>query len=139
MTRLVLEWKPRPDPLAPLAALAEGDVTPRLRARLSRFGDEALTHVAGAQGDDWLCVIAERPRLPWVEGIQYLGRDPDASALLLPTTHRPNIPVALLQRILIHRFSQSLPPLALCIQSERVLALGCAVAIERGWLETEAR
>lgn len=134
MTPLALEWLPRADALAPQAALAEGEVAQRLLQRLLRFNDEALSQIAGVRGQDWLCILAERERLPWVEGIQYLGRDPEATALLVPTAHRPNVPLALLQRALLRRFPEVQPPLALCAASERLLSLGAAVAIERAWL-----
>jgi hypothetical protein len=65
------------------------------------------------------CVFVEAPhpagsafRLPWVDGIEYLGRDPAAPELLLPTALEPNVSVSLLPAAL--RGYGVEPPAAVC-------------------------
>ena len=38
-------------------------------------------------------VLGATEALPWVDGVNYLGRDPDAPRLLLPTMLRPAVAV----------------------------------------------
>lgn len=92
---LVLAWLPRAAPLAVSAAYAAGEAARALARRL--LAREALGELAGVAGDALLLVIGEA--LPWVDGIVYLGRDPDAPRLLLPTALAPTIAPAVLDAL----------------------------------------
>ena len=92
---------PRRVPLVPCAALAHGAVARRLADRLLRRDAAALLRVTGVAGSDLLLVLAEAAELPWVDGVVYLGREPTAPALLLPTTMTVSCPAPLLERRLI--------------------------------------
>jgi hypothetical protein len=48
-----------------------------------------------------LIIIGDEDSLPWVDGARYLGRDPQAPALLLPTAREPNIPISLFEKALL--------------------------------------
>ncbi|MCB9564908.1 MAG: hypothetical protein H6708_31365 [Kofleriaceae bacterium] len=47
-----------------------------------------------------LAVVGDAARLPWVDGVAYLGRDLAAPSLLVPTTLAPDAPPALVERAL---------------------------------------
>jgi hypothetical protein len=109
-------WRPRPVPLAPRAALGRGPV------------GERLAGVAGARAGlelvrfpDAVLVLGPEAELPWVDGVEYLGIDPRAPSLLVPTHRAPTVPIDLLARALIEGRGL-VPPIA--IAGELVLALG---------------
>ncbi|TNE85597.1 MAG: hypothetical protein EP330_25075 [Deltaproteobacteria bacterium] len=103
-------WLVRDAPLAPLAAVATGEAAHRLARRL--LAREDLRGLRVAVADHLLLVRGED--LPWVDGIRYLGRDPQAPRLLLPTTHTPPVHPSLLQSALGRPTAVSLfPPLLL--------------------------
>ena len=111
-------WRPRPDPLAPVGVAARGRAARALAERLLARDDEALARLHGVAGEDLLLVLGEAPELPWADGATYLGRDPLAPSLLLPTTHEPSVPLPLLERALVARalrVPNAPPPLAVLL------------------------
>lgn len=96
-------WRPRDVPLAPVAAAARGPAARRLAARVP-------TGAGVVAGKDVLVVLSAEL---WIDGIIYLGRDPAAPGLLLPTALLPGLPVDLLERALLRRFAGQPSPLAL--------------------------
>jgi hypothetical protein len=131
--RVPVTWRPRVPPLDPLAVLATGPCIGALLARLLQRDDAALARLSGVAGED-LVVIAG-PELPWADGVSYLGRDPLAPSLLLPTRREPEVPVGLLQQALLRRLGAPvvlLPGLRACSLAEaRPLDRG----LLRGFLE----
>lgn len=108
--RLVnIRWLPRQEPLAPLGAAALGAAAARLARRLLEEDDDSLAELRGVGGRGLLVVLGAAERLPWVEGLTYLGRDGQAPALLLPTALEPSAPAALLERAFAARFPTLLP------------------------------
>src|SRR5690349_16891045 len=107
------EWRPRMYPLEPAAVVAQGEADRRLAARLLSLNDEGLSRLQGVSGTGLLLILGAADELPWVDGAIYLGRDPAAPALLLPTNLEPNLPVSLLQRAFQMRDPDLLPPLAI--------------------------
>jgi hypothetical protein len=93
-------WGPRRAPLVPLAVAARGAAAARLARRLLEGELEGLRACAG---EGVLVVLGPAERLPWAEGVRYLGRDPAAPGLLLPTALAPTVPVDLLARALVRR------------------------------------
>ena len=90
-------WARREPPLAPAAVLGLGPTARALGRRLLARPDlGGLTAVAG---DDLLLVIGEGD-LPWADGVTYLGREPEAPGLLVPTWARPPVSPTLLARAL---------------------------------------
>jgi hypothetical protein len=103
-------WRPRPDPLDPVGVAARGRAARALAERLLARDDEALARLHGVAG--------EAPELPWADGATYLGRDPLAPSLLLPTTREPSVPLPLLERALVARalrVPNAPPPLAVLL------------------------
>ena len=98
---LAVTLVPRPTPLVPAAALATGPAARALAARLLAREPAALLRLAGVAGDDLLAVLGDAGDLPWVDGIVYLGREPSAPALFLPTTLTTSAPPPLVERRLI--------------------------------------
>src|SRR5262249_18847627 len=78
-----LSWGPRAVPLAPCAVYAEGEAARALVRRLLARTDEELARLRGVAAASLVLILGED--LPWVDGARYLGADPLALALLLPT------------------------------------------------------
>jgi hypothetical protein len=134
-----LAWTARRYPLEPLAAVAHGAPALALAARLLARGDEELARLRGLAGADFLLVAGESGDLPWVDGVAYLGRDPDAPALLVPTALAPNAPVRLLERAFTRQRSSGGAPFAITVAPPACIPAGGARPIERArlaaWIE----
>ncbi|HZB43920.1 MAG TPA: hypothetical protein VE360_01680 [Pyrinomonadaceae bacterium] len=104
-----VEWRPRREPLAPIGAAARGAAAARLAHRLLETDDDSLAELRGVCGRGVLVILGAAERLPWVEGITYLGRDEQAPALLMPTALEPSAPTPLLARAFAARFPSLLP------------------------------
>jgi hypothetical protein len=91
-----VRWGPRAVPLAPRAVYADGEAARALVRRLLAAPDEELARLRGVSAPDFVLVLGDD--LPWVDGARYLGTDPLAPALLLPTARAPSVSPALLAR-----------------------------------------
>ncbi len=123
-------WASREPPLRPVAALARGEAARRLARRLRARGDEALAGREGVGGDGLLLVLGP---VPWVDGLSWLGRDPSAPALLLPTTSRPDVPADLLQSAVLRLVPGGSAPLA--VTADALVPAGGARPLSRPHLE----
>lgn len=85
MSELAVQWVPREPPLRPTAVAAIGEPAVRLVARLRAWS--AHRPWQGVAGPGWLVLSGDDP--PWVDGVSFLGRDPAAPRLLLPTHSIP--------------------------------------------------
>lgn len=118
---LPVAWGPRRVPLEPVGVAVRGEaaraLARRLVARIDRGPEDSLEKLSGVAGPDLLILLGDPAALPWVEGAVYLGRDPGAPSLLLPTTREPSVPVDLLERALAGRAArfQAAPPLAVLL------------------------
>src|SRR5437868_15417633 len=76
---LEVHWRPREKPLAPVAVAARGFAALRLAQRLLAE-DELLERFEGVAGRELLVLqpnaLQPCTDLPWVDGVQYLGKDP---------------------------------------------------------------
>lgn len=133
---------PRGVPLTPVAAVAEGDAAVRLARRLLGLDDTALSRLAGVASASLLAVTGAEADLPWVDGVRYLGRDPAAPALLLPTALAPALPLALVERALAAAAPPGAAPLAVLTAPLRLVPMGGARPLERArllrWLDGSA-
>jgi hypothetical protein len=134
-----IPFVPRPDVLDPVAVVGLGPVARALARRLLRRGEEGLGALRGAAGDDVLVVLGAAEALPWVDGVNYLGRDPGAPRLLLPTMVRPAVAADAFERA-IARHAAVLPsPWAVLPDARRVFSIAHADPIDRAllgrWLE----
>lgn len=129
-----IRWSPRHVPLVPTAALAAGAGAVHLARRLAEGPAEELAHLEGVVSGDLLLLLGGPDRLPWVDGIVYLGCDPEAQRLLMPTTHAPSVHPLLVERALVARFPQAAVPLAIIPWLGIVLPAGGAMPIDRARL-----
>ncbi|MCI0487184.1 MAG: hypothetical protein L0229_11355 [Blastocatellia bacterium] len=146
-----MSWHARWSPLAPVGAAARGPFARRLALRLLACDDERLSRLKGVAGPSMLIVLGEEYALPWVDGVTYLGRDPEAPQLLLPTSLRPSVAPALLERALLRKIdimsrASSSPrslfqPLAVFVDPPVIAPVGHARTVARdtlgAWLDAE--
>lgn len=138
MSGLVPAWRPRHEPLAPVAALARGAAAIALVRRLDTVDDAALAALAGVAGPGVIALVARGgagAALPWVDGIVYLGVDEGAPRLRLPTALAPDVPPALLEAALARGGAAApiavVPGLVVSLAGARPLARARLAA----WLE----
>lgn len=129
-------WSNREPPLTPCAVAAQKDVARQLARRLLEFDPAALHRLAGVAGKTTLVLLGNETDLPWANGVIYLGQDPAAPSLLLPTWLEPIVPDAhLLERALHKRFPQSIRPLAVLPDSHTIIPCENAVPLSSSRLE----
>jgi hypothetical protein len=94
-----VRWVDREPPLAPSGVAPRGDAARELAAKLADRGD--LRGVAGAG-----LVVVLGTELPWVDGAIWLGVDPLAPGLYLPTTRRPEDPIEWVEAAVLREVSR---------------------------------
>lgn len=133
-------WADREPPLVPCAVAASGDAAHRLAQRLLDLDCAISSRLYGVAGPTTLLVLGEEANLPWVDGVSYLGRDPAAPGLLLPTHIEPLVPTAnLLERALRNRFAKLAPPLAILPNTMTVISCHGALQLMPSKIETWLR
>lgn len=135
-------WRPRSEPLAPIAVAARGDDARQLARRVLALDDPEFGRLQGLVADGWLVLLAETEHLPWTPGVRYFGRDPEAPLLLLPTASEPAVPIALFQQAMTAHFWLLKPPLLVLAEEQLTLSAQPARALDRErlgqWLEGSA-
>ena len=127
---LAINWETRPTPLPPVGIAARGAVAQALAARLLALADEDLAQLDGVAGAGLLVVTGDGARLPWADGVVYLGRDAAAPSLLLPTVWQPDVPLTLLERALL-RQEAAVAPLAVLLNPPLLVSLAAARPLAR--------
>ena len=128
---------PRATPRAVTALVAEGPVARRLRARLRQLPPAALADLRGVADATHVVLLGAPAALPWLDGVLYLGRCPDAPTLVLPTAQDPTAPPGLLERALAAQLAPLPGPYALWPApdgSTRVCSLADARPLDRALL-----
>lgn len=125
-------WRARAVPLQPAAVAASGPAAARLGDRLWTFADDQLLRLRGVAGPGLLVLTGESTDLPWVDGVVYLGRDPQAPGLYIPTTLESELPMALVARALARRAPAA--PLAVLFDPPRLVSLADARPLARARL-----
>lgn len=134
---LGLTWRERARPLVPVAVAAVGPVASALLRRLRRVPAEELGAFEGVATAGALVVLGGA--LPWVDGVVYLGRDPGAPSLLLPTAQEPTAPPGLLEQAIRRRVGGSWR-VAVLLDPPRLAALGAPRSLDLPALDVlEAR
>lgn len=134
MRRAEEELIPRIDPLEPRAVLAFGPVAERLMERVLERSDDELGQWTGVANEDLVVLLGEA--LPWVDGVIYLGSDPRAPGLLVPTAIETKVPLELVARSLMRRCP---PPAAVSLEPPRIVPLVKARRLSRALVERRAR
>ncbi len=129
-----VSFRVRTEPLAPVAAAARGPAATALARRLLARDDAALARLSGVGGPSLLVLSGDRDDLPWIDGIVYLGRDPAAPALRLPTTLAPDVPPALLERAVLARLQGAAPPIVVLVDPPALVPFGEARPVDRDTL-----
>ena len=97
--RLVPGWRIRTRPLEPEGVVGIGSVGRVLGSRLLSRGD--AEQYRGVTCGEVLVVLGPEP--PWADGVIYLGKEPEAPGLWLPTLLEPTVHPALIARALRDR------------------------------------
>lgn len=135
--RVEVAFRPRAEPLEPVAAAARSAFARALATRLLARDDDALARLSGVAAGAIVIVLGARDDLPWADGVVYLGRDARAPSLLLPVTLEPDVHPALFERALLARGLG--PPIAVLLDPPALASVGSARPIERArlvrWLD----
>lgn len=125
---LAPRWLPRHPPLRPVAVAGWGAAARALAAAALPQAAALSLHVDPEDDALVLVLLPDAPAgaLPWADGAVYLGVDPAAPALLLPTHRRPDLPLPLLAAAVLGRAPAGGAPWALLPGRGRCLALGPA-------------
>jgi hypothetical protein len=105
--RFTIRWKPRDCPLLPVAVAGQGEISLQLARRLLHLDDESLSQLEGVAGKRLIVVQGAADRLPWVDGVQYLGIDSGVPCVLLPTNYQPSLPREILARALAAKSNET--------------------------------
>lgn len=124
MTQLPIGWLPAEPPLQPCAVAAVGESALRLLAWLAVR--ENLGGLQGVAGADAVVVLGDAAALPWVDGVVYLGRHPQAPSVLWPTTQMPDLPVELVDRAFCARVAETDLPVAVLPDAGVLVPLAAA-------------
>lgn len=81
-------------------------------------------------------VLGEGAELPWVDTGLYLGCDPQASGLLVPTRERPNVALDLFERALRRQLGDVAGPLGVLPAWELVIPLRPCVTLSPAVLDS---
>jgi hypothetical protein len=101
---------------------------------------DSLSNYKAVGASGLLVFLGEEKRLPWVEGVVYVGHDSESPSLLFPTNLEPSVPAALLERSLaaVHNLHG---PCALLLDPPSIVPLSNARTLARAslikWLEAE--
>lgn len=142
--RLEFDFVARSQPLPACAALARGQVAERLVRRLLLLTDEQLGALRGAASRQLVLLLGATEALPWVDGIAYFGREPQAPSLLLPCATCPTLPLELVARSVALRWGKSgaVGPFVLADAPRTVIDSSEARPVDRAqlyaWLATRA-
>lgn len=129
--RLPVAFRPRAGPLAPLAVAARGEAAAAIAERLLARDDAALAKLSGVTAAGVILIAGEAEALPWADGVLYLGRDPAAPSLLLPTALEPDVPAPLFERAVLARAASLIAPVAVLVDPPALLSAGSARPVER--------
>jgi hypothetical protein len=132
---LALRWHPRNDALTPSVVVGCDDAATRLCAALLARSDESLQRLHGVAGRALVAVLGDASDLPWVDGVLYAGRDPDAHALRIPTHRRASVPLALVERAILAAHPTVPPPILVLSDPTRLISLAAARPLDRSRLE----
>ena len=131
---LPVTWSTRAVPLPPAAVAARGKAAALLVARLRALPDDRLARLEGGASDGLVVVAGASEDLPWVDGVVYLGHDPAAADLLVPTTHMASAPAMLVEAALRARGALPAGPFAVLLDPLTLVPLRELRRIDRAAL-----
>jgi hypothetical protein len=125
----------REDALVALGVVAHLGVAQKLAQRLLRYDDATLGQLRAVASKDTLIVLGPTKLLPWVDGVSYLGQDPSALLLLLPTAVRPELPIDAFEQAVIRKAGKKRPPIVVLDDPPLIISAAEAQPIARERLE----
>ncbi len=135
LPRINIRWTQRDDPLMPVGVAAVGDQAHALARRALR-GDctGLMDRLRAVATVDALLLLGCVSDLPWVEGAVYLGKDPKAGSLLIPTNMVPSVPIDAVARCFVTYFADVQPPIVILPEHRRVFSSAPALPLARSHL-----
>ena len=134
-----ITFSPRDEILDPAAVAGLGPNARALAKRLLLLSHEQLGKLRGAAGDGIVVALGEANDLPWADGVAYLGRDPEAPLLFVPTMLRPNVAMEVFERAIASRAARLPSPWAVLAAPPRLLSVADASAIDRECLTSGSK
>jgi len=116
--------------------VGRGPAAEALALRVLERSDDELSRLRGQVAPQLLVVLGDEDQLPWSDGVHYLGRDPRAPLLLLPTHLEPSVPADLFQQALVAARGDLATPLAVLTDPPGLVGTGIARGIHRAALES---
>jgi hypothetical protein len=126
-----IAFTPRDTILDPVAVAGLGNAARALAHRLLALKDDRLRELRGAAGEGILIALGETAALPWAAGVTYLGYEPDAPRLLVPTMLRPAIAFDVFERAIARYAAPLSTPWAVLASPARVFSVANATTIDR--------
>lgn len=120
----MITWAPRAEPLPIGGCTARGPAARALVDRLLALDDRALAALEGCATPERVVVFGPAAALPWVDGAVWLGQDPAAPSLWLPTHSAPGVPADLLARAVGRRVAGPVVVLPDVLVAAAALPLG---------------
>jgi hypothetical protein len=127
------QFRPRPSPLTPLALYAEHASARSVIVQLTAATDARLSALRAVATPECLVLLGPERELPWADGVVYLGHDPRAPLLLLPTYCEPDVPLDLFEQRIVAGLQPA--PIAVLPHAKRLIAVGHARVLERAALQ----
>jgi len=116
--------------------VGRGEVGCQLLEKCLRFDDGRLRAYEGVAAND-IVLIKSSQELPWVKEALYLGRDPLAPHLYVPTNLQPDLSMALFDKAIYRK--SGVAPVAVLPYYSALIPLTGLLALNRGvitaWLE----
>ncbi|MCP3927040.1 MAG: hypothetical protein GY714_31155 [Desulfobacterales bacterium] len=99
--KIRFKWENRDIPLTPTAITAKGEVSKKFIKKLLTYNNEELSFFkGGAYGDLVFLTFESDINIPWVDGVNYYGYDPETNNLLLPSHSKPSVNAGFIEKAL---------------------------------------
>jgi MoxR-vWA-beta-propeller ternary system domain bpX5 len=137
-----VQFHRRPVALEPVGLVAPAACAVALGRRLLELSTDHLHALQGVATPDTIVVLGDSACLPWVDGVVYLGRDPAAPRLLLPTLDAPSIAVDLFERAVLKQMQAESAVAVVLTPQPQLIGLAVARPLDArvlaAWLEARA-
>ncbi|MCP4350521.1 MAG: hypothetical protein GY795_34055 [Desulfobacterales bacterium] len=98
MKQLTIKWVSRDTPLSAVAVVTKNKAAVSLLSRLLSRASDIPSGLKGCCTDNYVVITGDEKDLPWVDGADYYGSDPDAPSMLLPTHSKPTVHAGLVEK-----------------------------------------